>query len=543
MSVLTAQNDPDCLEITITPMVTPVLGDPCSFEVNFELEPMEEPGNNIIEKAVVSFYIEENGSNALLDITSTTVSSTLQALNFQTSFYQLTSELNAVFGSIMNVPIFDGDDPIVIEVDGPGLCETVTMSFEYFSTDVGWCYYEEQVEICTPVYEEPETTVVCSQTTDVNDCPATVPLVGTPFITGVCNPDPYFTSVSPDGSFCIQVPVGGCVELEVENCDDLCEDELTGADVVQLRRIILGIINGLPANPYAQVLADVNCDGQVSTLDLVLIQRYILGFPPTDNDCQPGDCIVFDPGSVAYDDNGDLIPSSVNTTFCDGDDISSFVMGKMGDINGNCSCEVFDLDGNGGNGATDLFVSDNAVLLDQTTIYDLALELVFNRPVTDDDFEFVLGGADVRPHDNTLLVAYSSDDGPINTESDYLELLRFLSNDLVLESVDEKSFAVSVDFVLLDILLVNRLEERSANKQETTEVTMYMQGPYLVVDGLDFETAATVDIYDLSGRVVLSTVTESSESRQALYLDLPSGLYISSLRTTDNIISDKIRVQ
>jgi hypothetical protein len=407
-------------------------------------------------------------------------------------------------------------------------------------TDVGWCYYEEQVEICTPDYEEPEMTIVCSQTTDLQGCAATVPLVGTPVIPGVCNPDPNYTAVSADGSFCIQVPVGGCVELEVEDCDKICGPggRVTGQDVLILRQLILGIINGVPANPFFQVLADVNCDGQISTLDLVLIQRFILGFPPVDNDCQPGNCIVFDPTSVVYDDNGDLISSSVKTTICDGDDIASFTVARMGDINGDCSCDLFELDGGGS--STELFVDDDVISLITSSVYDLALSLTFDRPVQQEDIELLLDGAEVHIDGSTLKLAYSSSSS-VQQSDDHIQVARILGSDLQLTSVESESFTVTGSLDLSPIVYSKGLNERSSSSANSLAgLRIYVRGNSIAVDGLTDVEEATLILYNLSGQVVMRSSLDITGNEVELPLDIHKGIYLATVYSSDKVTTTTV---
>jgi hypothetical protein len=142
---------------------------------------------------------------------------------------------------------------------------------------------------------------------------------------------------------CFPVPAGGCTEIEMIDCPSgkptRCVDAL---DLIELRKLILGISNQTDNNPYGGLLSDINQSGAVSTLDILLIQEGILQIENPET--RVGECVIFDPTDDGLDGvelnglGGWSSDNKFTVEVCDGEEFE-IVMGVMGDTNGSCSCE------------------------------------------------------------------------------------------------------------------------------------------------------------------------------------------------------------
>jgi hypothetical protein len=107
-----------------------------------------------------------------------------------------------------------------------------------------------------------------------------------------------------DGFYSITLPTGFNYDI-APSLDALNANGLTTLNLILIQRHILGIQD--LDSPYKIIAADVNMDDQVSTLDLVLLQSYILGsineFPHGVSwRFLPADYVFSDPSSPFSDD-------------------------------------------------------------------------------------------------------------------------------------------------------------------------------------------------------------------------------------------------
>ncbi len=157
--------------------------------------------------------------------------------------------------------------------------------------------------------------------------------------TSPINPQNIYT----DGDqFCVIVPPGGCTEIEMIDCPSGDTRQcVTAADLLELRSLILGIKNQTKGS-FGGLLSDSNQSGAVSTYDLWLIQEWILGIENPET--RVGDCVIFDPtddglDGVALDGLGGWSDNNYTVEVCDGEEFE-IVMGVIGDVNGDCSCNI-----------------------------------------------------------------------------------------------------------------------------------------------------------------------------------------------------------
>ncbi len=110
---------------------------------------------------------------------------------------------------------------------------------------------------------------------------------------------------------------------------------VTTADLLQVRKHLLGIESF--TNPYQLLAADVNLSGSISTLDLILMQRMILGqieeFPAQHS------WLFVRPGYDFSAENINWIANETNATKIYLDELfvsrSQFTAIKLGDVNGS----------------------------------------------------------------------------------------------------------------------------------------------------------------------------------------------------------------
>ncbi len=139
------------------------------------------------------------------------------------------------------------------------------------------------------------------------------------------------------GLACLEVPTGECAEIEIDNCG-MCDpaEAINSSDLLDLRKLILGVTLEAPC-AYGGLLADVNENNGISTLDLVLIQRHILGL---ESRGQIGQCVLFNPDDIANGGNLGL-DGRVGAVICDGDPSPvELLAGIVGDFNCSCDCEA-----------------------------------------------------------------------------------------------------------------------------------------------------------------------------------------------------------
>ena len=191
--------------------------------------------------------------------------------------------------------------------------------------------------------------VVCPITSSaIIPCPtysAVCPVIGLAADPEGCTIDdaPLVSSCSPtsDGTGCVSVPEGGCVDIELDGC--VCDPEMVidPRDPKIIREVVLDI-RDVFENPYGGLLGDVNGSNNVSTLDIILIETYLLD--PDNYEGPVGTCILFHPPNV---ENGDEVGGfnfvDEPYVYCDGDPTPHLLTGVIGDANGTCDCDFVEL--------------------------------------------------------------------------------------------------------------------------------------------------------------------------------------------------------
>ena len=110
-------------------------------------------------------------------------------------------------------------------------------------------------------------------------------------------------------------------------------------DLILMQRHILG--RQRIASPYAQIAADINKSGNISTLDMIQLRRLILSEVTTFEDNSSWRFVdasyVFPDPSNAF---ADAFPEVKNINNLQGEEIADFVAVKIGDVNGSAMAYV-----------------------------------------------------------------------------------------------------------------------------------------------------------------------------------------------------------
>jgi hypothetical protein len=346
--------------------------------------------------------------------------------------------------------------------------------------------------------------------------------------TGICGHE--FPMLSPEiypngEEICFIVPPGGCTEIEMTDCPNGNTNQcITAADLVELRKLVLGITAQTP-NPFGGLLSDVNNSGSISTLDLVHIQRHILGidFPGS----RIGDCVIFDPNSEGLADEdleglGGWSNFDYSVEICDGEDFE-IVLGVIGDVNGDCPCDIIDgvsPDDKDEDVQITLNQSKTALIAPSLSFYDLALEIegqISNISVSEN----------VSP--NTRIEVLQKENGAIvfinSLNSTPISLQQCLSK-IIWECSGPINFT-SKSIILDDNLKQrgiiqgsNTLEPRVSNKlQQVSKWQVNLANNQVFINQNEDEST-DLRLYTSEGKLVFSQKSELGNS----FIDLTSGL-------------------
>lgn len=113
---------------------------------------------------------------------------------------------------------------------------------------------------------------------EINFCSPSGPLVNDVTLTT----SPGGSTTDADGAYDVNVNVnsGGSVTITPSRPGFNIKWGVSGGDLVQIRRYLLGLSNSLTGDPYRIIAADAQGDGDVDGNDLTNIQRVLLGKDP-----------------------------------------------------------------------------------------------------------------------------------------------------------------------------------------------------------------------------------------------------------------------
>jgi hypothetical protein len=370
-----------------------------------------------------------------------------------------------------------------------------------------------------------------------------------------------FTAQSAlDGSFIFdQLPQGGDYSI-VPGLDLDPDNGVTTFDIVLITRHILGI--ELLNSPYKLIAADANNSGSISTLDVVNIRKVILGidlnfpnntswrfidesydFPNPTNPWAPG------------------FPEVINLNNLDQDTEASFIGIKVGDVNGSAQSHslipVEELDGD----HPFIIRTDNqklskgqkySVLLkaDQAT---LGFQFTLNFDNEKLRFVDIESGLMNEEHTGLSHLSYGAitcswndnveqlleDDDLISFEFEALED-GLLSDMISINSRITKAEAYSSIYPLQEISLM--VGDALANNIELYQnVPNPFKGQTKISFYLPEDAMATLTIRDLNGKVVANYDSEFTKGNNTLIVkDIPKGVFYYTLNVDRYIITRKM---
>lgn len=143
----------------------------------------------------------------------------------------------------------------------------------------------------------------------------------------------HMTSI--DGNYAVDITEGSDVKIEVEKADDIMNGVST-LDLVMIQRHILGL-DGFDS-PYKVIASDVNNDSKITASDLVALRKVILGI---ENKFPNGQKVWrFADADQTFSNNNKPFPFNESFTMMNvtGDNSNmNFVGMKVGDVNGSVS--------------------------------------------------------------------------------------------------------------------------------------------------------------------------------------------------------------
>jgi len=132
--------------------------------------------------------------------------------------------------------------------------------------------------------------------------------------------------------YCTNLDDGECIEIEQPtNCDCTDKNPLDLGDLIPMWRVLSGQsqVWGIDSD-IVTLFGDMNCDGAITPLDLLILQRYHLGLDESPNTCfQIGECVLLNPATV-----GDRLRAP--NTVCAEDFPVTLIQGVFGDSGGSC---------------------------------------------------------------------------------------------------------------------------------------------------------------------------------------------------------------
>jgi len=239
--------------------------------------------------------------------------------------------------------LVDGTDLIKITItDLPPGCSTIIYEIEYQNQAGDVCFYHDGIPLSrgTKACSSISDTVEDDPDDDCNNAASNTTVT----VTDECG-NTFEATSDENGEFCIPVPDEGCFTVTAPDCmPEDCEDRpgcINNDDLFALRDILLGV-STLTPTPGFCLAADVSGDGGVSTLDLIMIQRYILCIDSPEDESNVGECILV-PTEVLQPVNNMAIYCPFEDDmdgeheYCDGE-IPPLTNIIVGDIDGSCGC-------------------------------------------------------------------------------------------------------------------------------------------------------------------------------------------------------------
>ncbi len=376
----------------------------------------------------------------------------------------------------------------------------------------------------------------------VNDCPDTENhgIEGAEIFITSANGEVCETRTENDGTYACTLCDDGPYEICVNTvCDEPCG--VTDIDLIRLRKIILGVERLTSDFIF---IGDVNGSGTVSTLDLVLIARDILGldsttienwcrFVPVQDSEYPPD--LGDNAAYAAIDSCILVTDpSVST---------EFVRYMLGDIDNSCTdCIIGD-----GMGDIPIVVendpSGNRVIVkspvtDKLFALTLHISIPTNTPIY--NISSPLPNLEYAIKDNEIHIIW------IDATDDNIGYQAVAGEELIgIITSQSPNLTLQADgnYILADAAGMNTLSEDQrigSRGNQATPQSIIINGQAWI-DIQQIEGDATLRIYDRYGRRV--TNMQINSDTRTINTPLRTGVYIFTIQDKSGVRSHKVFIR
>lgn len=523
-------SDPLCGDIEIDDAIILINADDCSYDIFIELE-LDIPMSTIVTDDV---YFDINVVDENLDFHNMICLDNIIAVGFSGGL--VPGEECGVDKSFQFVgdPIALGDvmegNFIRIRLDRPSEFDQncFHLVFEFGYTDIvgNQCSYFGDLVLFFQK-EQAESTCGSLDYAGVEECEFPTTL-GSPLnqlenfansfqitATSMCGHEEELNPLDilfVGDQLCFQVPPGGCVEVELTHCpgDINAHSCITVADLLEMRKLLLGNILHT-TSPFGGLMGDIGEDGVASTLDLVKIQKWILGI--IDPESSVGECVIFDPTSegLAGDELDGLggwsdFDSPWEIEVCDGDDFE-VIMGILGDVNGSCPCDIVEgLLGEDVDELSLLWNEDRCNMLGpDLKFYDLVLDVtgrISAINVAEDWNRDALVEVHERENGYSLMIN-SKDSKPISLQESISNIsfecrggIRLTNKSFLISASDAKIYSLNLDS--------RKVERRDNNASEASgKFSMKVMGSTVKVSiGKTIEDVTRLQLFSTDGRLI-----------------------------------------
>jgi hypothetical protein len=310
-----------------------------------------------------------------------------------------------------------------------------------------------------------------------------------------------------------EMPVGNSYDIDPYKDDDHLNGVST-LDIVMIQRHVLGVT--AIDSPYKIIAADINNDKTVSAIDVIELRKMILGiyseFPVNDS------WRFIDKEYTFYDENplDEAFPEIYQISSLQDEMVIDFVGVKIGDVNNSATLNFTGPSVDTRSFSTlDLtydLVKDQAtttvdVYADQLTeLYGMQFTLQLDGAVTDvlpgtlniDEQNIALIGEDLMTFswNSTQLVKLDLDQ-PL-----FSIIVEGLSSDIIMNSAVTKQEAYASDLTAMDL----QLTPRDGNTYQF-ELAQNIPNPFSNYTTIDFTIPADMEVefivYDVAGKVVM----------------------------------------
>ncbi len=338
----------------------------------------------------------------------------------------------------------------------------------------------------------------------------------------------------------------------IPNKKDATLDGLTTLDLVLIQRHVLGLTR--LNSPYKVIAADVNEDNKVSVLDLVSLRRLILGVEVVDE----SKAWVFVPQAFNFIDEKNPFPFESNISL---NDLESnmmhedFIAIKRGDVNGDTKYNLTSDTRSKNQIALQIELKNNMAyvsLSESQIISGLQLELTFSNS-TKVPYEIISGILQLQTSDyvidgNSVKISWA---GPTsNTQISAEEILfSFPISEVDAEEIELENNTLNSEIYLSDFTSRD-LVLNTSNSLNKLNVIGNSPNPFAdetnIFFELETEQEVTFEFYSISGQQINTVSQIFTKGENALNVDnsilnsTNSGIIFYRIETKDNISYGKM---